>query len=541
VPIGDLSYRIGDVRMAVEICEEAWGDHTGAAVHARHGAEIVLAPSASHFAFGKYEVRERLVSNNSRAMAVHYIYTNLVGLEAGRAIYDGGVMIAECGKIVARGPRFGFNDYYLTTVDIDLDLARVGKIRGKSVRNEEDEDLVARRGQGIVVRVKAPWSRQEKRARGLEHGRTVGGVKLSEVHHSKESEFLEAEMLALFDYMRKSRAQGYVVSLSGGVDSSTCASLVAHMAASALQELGPGHLAKRLSISDAPKARAEKDPRAWVSCLLTTVYQKTRNSSAATRQAASALSVEIGARHIEADVQPMVDAYCQAAKDLLKVPLNWRDHDIALQNIQARARAPMAWLVANLRRAVLLTTSNRSEGAVGYATMDGDMAGGLAPLAGIDKPFLRQWMGWAASQRERGLGALKSLAAVTRMPPTAELRPGTMKQSDEDDLMPYVILERIERLLVRDKASPADILASLRDEFPSEGASRLEGYLCRFLRLFSANQWKRERMAVGFHLDDESLDPKTWCRFPVLSGGFVREMGEMGARRGRSKRRHPKK
>ena len=74
--------------------------------------------------------------------------------------------------------------------------------------------------------------------------------------------------------------------------------------------------------------------------------------------------------------------------------LTWESDDVALQNIQARVRAPGVWLLANLRDALLLSTSNRSEAAVGYATMDGDTCGGLSPIAGIDKAFLRRWLRW---------------------------------------------------------------------------------------------------------------------------------------------------
>ncbi len=68
--------------------------------------------------------------------------------------------------------------------------------------------------------------------------------------------------------------------------------------------------------------------------------------------------------------------------------LTWQTDDIALQNIQARVRAPSVWMIANIYNALLLSTSNRSEAAVGYATMDGDTSGGLSPIAGIDKHFL---------------------------------------------------------------------------------------------------------------------------------------------------------
>ena len=96
--------------------------------------------------------------------------------------------------------------------------------------------------------------------------------------------------------------------------------------------------------------------------------------------------------------------------------------------------------------------------------------------------------------------------------------------------MPYVVLERIERYAVRDKAMPKDVVAHIVQDFAGRyGEDELRGWTVRFFRLWCANQWKRERYAPSFHLDDESVDPKTWCRFPILSGGFEEELrGLMG-------------
>ena len=93
-----------------------------------------------------------------------------------------------------------------------------------------------------------------------------------------------------------------------------------------------------------------------------------------------------------------------AAHVALGRELAWSTDDIALQNIQARVRAPGVWMIANLRNALLLATSNRSEAAVGYATMDGDTCGGVSPIAGIDKAFLRQWLRFMESDGPHGLG-----------------------------------------------------------------------------------------------------------------------------------------
>ena len=193
---------------------------------------------------------------------------------------------------------------------------------------------------------------------------------------------------------------------------------------------------------------------------------------------------------------------------------------MALQNIQARVRGPGIWMLANLRRALLLATSNRSEAAVGYATMDGDTCGGLAPVAGIDKDFLRRWLRWMEL-------AVPALGLVNRLQPTAELRPPDRHQTDEGDLMPYAVLEEIEDAFIRDRHTPLEAFKELRVQHPETEASQLAAWVERFYRLWCRNQWKRERYAPAFHLDDKNLDPKTWCRFPILSGGYERELGEL--------------
>jgi NAD+ synthase (glutamine-hydrolysing) len=209
--------------------------------------------------------------------------------------------------------------------------------------------------------------------------------------------------------------------------------------------------------------------------------------------------------------------------------LEWNTHDLAKQNIQARVRSPSVWLVANIKRALLLTTGNRSEAAVGYTTMDGDSSGGLSPLGGIDKAFLREWLVWLETEGPFGQNSsLPILKLVNDQQPTAELRPLADRQTDERDLMPYVVLDRIERYAVRDKKLPVEVFANIREEFREHyNAEDLRKWTERFFILWSSNQWKRERYAPSFHLDDENLDPKTWCRFPILSSGFGVELEEL--------------
>jgi NAD+ synthase (glutamine-hydrolysing) len=178
-------------------------------------------------------------------------------------------------------------------------------------------------------------------------------------------------------------------------------------------------------------------------------------------------------------------------------------------------------MLANIKNALLLSTSNRSEGDVGYTTMDGDTSGSISPIAGVDKHFVIQWLRWAETKLN-----YHGLNKVNGLQPTAELRPSENQQTDETDLMPYSVIVEIERLAIRDKRSPLDIFLILKEELNVE-KELLKSYIKKFFRLWSRNQWKRERLAPSFHLDEFNVDPKTWYRFPILSGGYAEELKEL--------------
>ena len=248
-----------------------------------------------------------------------------------------------------------------------------------------------------------------------------------------------------------------------------------------------------------------------------------------TQTAAREVAAAVGAEFHLFEVGDLVAGYVHTVEAAVGRTLTWERDDVALQNIQARVRAPSIWLLANLRNAILLTTSNRSEAAVGYATMDGDTAGGLAPLGGIDKTYLRVWLRWMESTGVSGLAPIAALRFINAQQPTAELRPPGQAQTDEKDLMPYDVLEAIEDEAIRDKRMPLEVLAEVAPQFPAHALADLCRWIERFFRLWCANQWKRERFAPGFHLDDKNLDPRSWCRFPILSGGFARELAALAA------------
>jgi NAD+ synthase (glutamine-hydrolysing) len=298
------------------------------------------------------------------------------------------------------------------------------------------------------------------------------------------------------------------------------------MVKGAVKELGLAEL--RSLLSYIPWIKNVKSERDLIKEILTCVYQATKNSSKITHKAAKSVAEEVGATFYDLDIDPLVSGYTKLIERGMGLKLSWKEHDLALQNIQARVRSPSVWLMANLKGALLLTTSNRSEAAVGYSTMDGDSSGGLAPLGGIDKAYLREWLKWLETKGPDDQRSFSLLKLVNVQVPTAELRPQSAKQTDEGDLMPYVVLDQIERAAIRDKLTPVQVWRSVSVENHGRyKAEELANWVERFFKLWSASQWKRERYAPSFHVDDENVDPKTWCRFPILSGGFAKELEEL--------------
>jgi len=512
-PVGDLLFNCGGVLVGMEICRDAWVvDRPGARL-AMRGADIILNPSASHFAFAKQEIRREFVLRGARDYHVSYAYANLLGNESGRAIFDGGTLIASGGKMLVVGPRLSFADSTLATADINTEATRLSREQA----NHPRRNPTSLGGATVDCNFTFPNVLTPKKP--------TPALSWDTSPPPKAEEFARAVPLALYDYLRKSRAEGVVVSLSGGADSSAVVTMIWLMVELGVAELGREDFLRKIS----PSAHVfeAKSNAEIVKKLLSCVYQATRNSGEVTRLAASSVASAVGAEFLEWNVDALVDGYVDIVSQAVGRELNWEQDDVAMQNIQARARGPGAWLLANLRGSLLLATSNRSEAAVGYATMDGDTCGGLAPITGIDKAYLLEWLRWMEQTGPLDVGPLAALSAVNAQQPTAELRPPAENQTDEDDLMPYAVLDAIERAAIRDKQMPVEVWQTLEEQFSEYDPKQLGVWIERFFQLWCRNQWKRERYAPSFHLDDENLDPKTWCRFPILSGGFQRELAEL--------------
>lgn len=457
IPFGDFSLSAFGITVGFEICEDAWHPESrpaicGAASH----ADLILNASASNFARGKQAERHEVIKNLKGRNDAYYLYTNLLGNESGRLIFDGEILFGACGEIWKSGNRFSMNSVCMEVFDLD-----------EFPKNEpfdyiEEDDF---------------------------------------------EQFTAACSLALLDYLRKAKSKGFALSLSGGADSATCAILVFEMLRRAGEELGKKALEEKIGL----KLKGDS-PKDWCNQILICAYQSTQNSSDITRNAAAAVAEEIGARFVSWQIDEMVKGYTQIGETALGRKLSWETDDLVLQNIQARTRAPGIWLLANQLNFLLLTTSNRSEGDVGYCTMDGDTAGSLAPIAGVSKHFIRNWLIWAKETR-----GYSSLEAIINQAPTAELRPLEKNQTDEADLMPYDLLEEIERLWIYEKLPDEEVLNRLVAH-RSEGQEYLRAMMSRFQQLWYRSQWKRERLAPSFHLDRFNIDPKSGGRFPILTG-----------------------
>jgi NAD+ synthase (glutamine-hydrolysing) len=326
VPIGDIIFDIDGVSVGFETCEDAWVADRPGRVLAAKGVDIILNPSASHFAFGKHDIRRGFVKDGSRAFAAAYVYANLLGNEAGRMIYDGGCLIAQNGEIIAEGPRFSFSDYTLTLAHVDLDLARRAAAKTASFRTEPGDDPSR-----VRISTSCDWSTSKdvpvQATEAWEHSPNL-----------RFEEFARAGALGLFDYLRKSRTGGFVISLSGGADSAAVATLVSLMTQFAFRELSSQGVAESLR-----KSGDEVPTEAiFMHRMLACVYQASVNSSTRTAEASKTVATAIGAQFFNFSIAGIVDELEKLMREIVGKELSWEEFDIPLQNLQARARSPVA-------------------------------------------------------------------------------------------------------------------------------------------------------------------------------------------------------
>jgi NAD+ synthase (glutamine-hydrolysing) len=543
VPIGDISYLIGnrydgfDV-LAFEICEEDWLGRRVGGILKDEGAEIFFNPSASHYSRGKYETRHRLLVDGSRAGDSVVAFANMHGCN-GRLIFDGGATICERGTVRAQGKRFSQAAYTIVWADCDLDLVTAS--RCKTASNVPSSEAVALER---VVVAEYNW---------YEHGSSdfyptrqpsFAAEDWELGAHFDEEETCRANALAHRDWLYKNQLKGVALPFSGGRDSALAACYVKIMVELGVAELGLDGF-KNYFVPYFPGIDGCFYPSDLVEKLLLTFYEEADNvclpgeaegkriSSHDTEKAAEGVAKALGAAYykfpIGAIVSFVLTVIFTVIGKRLGRRLNWKDDGIPLQNLQARTRAFIAWFIANIENRLLITTSNRTEGATGYWTAGGDGEGGLAPNAGLSKEFICQILQVLQFHGLQGVDPIGELALVTGLDASAELLPTDMgaPQKDEDELGPFPVLNAIENATLENQRSPKEGLIELTMKTTQYTLGQLANWVERWHKLWFRNQWKREQATAGLHTEAHNVDPRAGFRAPIISGGFKQELAEM--------------
>ncbi|MEK7792987.1 MAG: NAD(+) synthase [Candidatus Hydrogenedentota bacterium] len=485
VPTGEVIFRLPYGMVSAEVCEDLWSFASPAEARVAAGAEIICNGSASPFTPLKNETRKRLVLGAAGSMTCVYAFSNLLGLDNSRLVFDGGGIIAKPDRIVAEGPILSKQPWTLTTGIVDLD--EVGRMRAENStwrQNASNPSSSAVR----VVEVDAPYTPASLK----EYAAQLPPSFFAPVSRDREddvsgylNELFDALVLGLRDYYEKVGVfDRILVALSGGRDSALCL-LIAVNAAKALKA----------------GARVAE----YASRIKTVYLPNPAYSSAATEAAARGLAEELGVSFQVVTINEESDIALAKAAELSgaleRVTL------LARQNLQARVRGAMMLNWANSENALVLVTSNLSEGAVGYTTTGGDNQGGYAPIANIPKTLVGRLLEHLAQRN--GIRSLKNIMAL---PPSAEL---ASDQQDEADLMPYAVLDDLLYLFARRRMTLADCWRLLCYRHGEHDAEQLRAWTAKFGRLFAHNQWKREQLPVSLKVLDLDLDPKTGFRFPV--------------------------
>ncbi len=282
---------------------------------------------------------------------------------------------------------------------------------------------------------------------------------LRQVAASREEEAYDALVLGLADYTRKCGFRKVVIGLSGGIDSSLTAAV-------AVDALG----------ADAVLG----------------VSLPARYSSEHSRSDARALAENLGIEYREIAVDPIFQAYL----DALEPVFAGRESDVTEENIQARVRGNILMAISNKEGRLLLTTGNKSELAVGYCTLYGDMSGGLAVISDVPKMLVYELARWANRERER------IPETVFSKPPSAELR---ADQTDQDSLPPYDVLDRIVEAYVEHNRSVDDMVA--------EGLSR--EVVTEVVLMIDRNEYKRRQAAPGIRITSKAFG--SGRRYPIAA------------------------
>jgi NAD+ synthase (glutamine-hydrolysing) len=375
---------VNGVAIGLTVCEDIWEPGPPATSEALAGAQVIVNLSASPYHAGKPLERELMLVQRARDNHAIVLFCNLVGGQD-ELVFDGhSVAINATGDVLARAPQF---EEALVVCTVDPGAVAALRLRDASHRaavrrsREHGADPCP-----VLARLAVEGDGEPLQGRVTEP--------LGEEH-----EVYSALVTGVRDYVEKNGFKRVVLGLSGGIDSA----LVALIAADAL---GGDR----------------------VSC----VVMPSPYSSDATQGDARAIAANLGADLREIEIAPLMEGYDEALREAFE----GLEPDIAEENLQARMRGNLIMALSNKFGWLVLTTGNKSEMSVGYATLYGDMAGGFAVLKDVYKGWVYRLVEWRNGREGRDLIPRD----VLTRPPSAELR---ADQRDEDSLPPYDVLDAI--------------------------------------------------------------------------------------------------
>ena len=389
-------YTINGVGVGVNICEDIWYPVGPIAVQKDAGAEVIVNINASPYHAGKRSYRESMVASRAADNELYVAYLNTVGGQD-ELVFDGGSLIFDRnGELVARGKEF---QEELIVADLDIGAAFRSNLHDPGPR-QADPALLSEVGTPKLVPVsqyhdvERPPLPQREKVEPLD----------------PEAEVYGALVLGTGDYVRKNGFTKVIIGLSGGIDSSLTASV-------AVDALGRDNVLG--------------------------VAMPSRYSSEGSIADAKVLAQNLG---IDFWVTP-IEAAHGAFLDTLEPHFRGTDSNIAEENVQARIRGTILMAISNKFGWLVLTTGNKSEIAMGYATLYGDMVGGFAVIKDVPKTLVYRLARW---RNQNGHPGKVIPEAVFDKPPSAELRPN---QTDQDTLPPYDVLDPIVKAYVEDDCS----------------------------------------------------------------------------------------
>ncbi len=419
----------------VEICEDSWHAEGPHRLQARvGGAELILVINASPFHAGKWQSREEMVSVRATDNQCFFVYANLIGGQD-ELVFDGhSLVIGPDGRVIARGPALEEGLFFA-----DLDMAEVCRSRVTDGRHREARDRAAAESV-MVERVQLPTVAPLP-SQPIPPCITQPPDRLEEIY--------KALVLGTRDYVEKNGFSKVVFGMSGGIDSA----LTAVIAADALG----------------------KDR---VACAV----MPSKYSSDATQSDAVKMAESLGIQRYWIPIEQVFDAYLST----LAAPFEGTQPGVAEENIQARVRGNLLMALSNKFGWLVLTTGNKSEIAVGYSTLYGDMAGGFNVLKDVPKTLV-----YELSEYRNTLGYVIPRSIIERAP-SAELRPN---QKDVDSLPPYEVLDPIIHAYVEEDMSVAEIVAQGFDHTTVD----------RVVRMIDRNEYKRRQSPPGIKITPKAF------------------------------------